>query len=276
MTHSRSSEHAVRGPGPEYLLELWHRRKWVGVLVFAAVLAGAVTVTLSLPDLYRASATVFVQKQQVSEAFLDVLGDGRARDANRSDPSASDEPRTVDRFDLPAESVSGPQSPRGPPTRWSNGCGARSGWSSPGSIRRSGGAPRLPSPELQRAESSDRRGSGQYPGGRLRGRERQEPHATGDAHVGSPANATRRREAGTGRARAAGERVQVAPHRRAARTARREPCGVGQARHAAPPQRRVSASGHRASGTARASAGRGEPPPLRRRRRPAFAPRTRS
>ena len=26
--------------------------------------------TLSLPDLYRASATVFVQKQQVSEAFV--------------------------------------------------------------------------------------------------------------------------------------------------------------------------------------------------------------
>jgi polysaccharide chain length determinant protein (PEP-CTERM system associated) len=70
MTHHRSTEHAVGGPGPEYLLELWHRRKWVGVLVFGAVLAGAVTVTLSLPDLYRASATVFVQKQRVSEAFL--------------------------------------------------------------------------------------------------------------------------------------------------------------------------------------------------------------
>jgi protein tyrosine kinase modulator len=69
MTH-RSSEHAERGPGPEYLLELWHRRKWVAVLVFAAVFAGAVTISLALPDLYRASATVFVQKQQVSEAFV--------------------------------------------------------------------------------------------------------------------------------------------------------------------------------------------------------------
>ena len=34
------------------------------------MLAGAVSVTLSLPDLYRASATVIVQKQQVSEAFV--------------------------------------------------------------------------------------------------------------------------------------------------------------------------------------------------------------
>jgi len=66
----RSSEHVERGPGLEYLLELWHRRKWVAGLVFAAVFAGAVSTALSLPDLYRASATVFVQKQQVSEAFV--------------------------------------------------------------------------------------------------------------------------------------------------------------------------------------------------------------
>jgi len=64
------SEHAERGPGFEYLLEVWRRRKWLAVVVFAAVLAGAVSLTLSLPDLYRATATVFVQKQQVSEAFV--------------------------------------------------------------------------------------------------------------------------------------------------------------------------------------------------------------
>ena len=69
MTH-RSSEHADHGPGFEYLLELWHRRKWVAVIAFVAVFAGVVSITLALPDLYRASATVFVQKQQVSEAFV--------------------------------------------------------------------------------------------------------------------------------------------------------------------------------------------------------------
>jgi polysaccharide biosynthesis transport protein len=69
MTH-RATEHGERGPGLEYLQGLWHRRRWVAVLVFAAAFAGAVSIALSLPDLYRASSTVFVQKQQVSEAFV--------------------------------------------------------------------------------------------------------------------------------------------------------------------------------------------------------------
>jgi polysaccharide biosynthesis transport protein len=51
-------------------LEAWSRRKWLALLVFAAVCGGAGTGALSLPDLYRATATVLVERQQVSEAFV--------------------------------------------------------------------------------------------------------------------------------------------------------------------------------------------------------------
>jgi len=58
------------GVTPDSVLEVWHRRKWVAVVVFVAVLAATITATKSLPDLYRASATVLVDRQEVSEAFV--------------------------------------------------------------------------------------------------------------------------------------------------------------------------------------------------------------
>ena len=51
-------------------LEAWRRRKWPALVVFAAVCAAAVTVTMSLPNLYRATTTVIVERQEVSEAFV--------------------------------------------------------------------------------------------------------------------------------------------------------------------------------------------------------------
>ena len=51
-------------------LDAWSRRKWLALLVFAAVSGGVVTGALSLPNLYRASATVLVERQQVTEAFV--------------------------------------------------------------------------------------------------------------------------------------------------------------------------------------------------------------
>ncbi len=50
--------------------DAWHRRRWLALLVFVAVCAGAVTVAVSLPNLYRATATVLVERQEVSEAFV--------------------------------------------------------------------------------------------------------------------------------------------------------------------------------------------------------------
>src|SRR5437660_1425348 len=51
-------------------LEALGRRKWIALLTFAAVFGAAASVALSLPDVYRATATVLVERQQVSEVFV--------------------------------------------------------------------------------------------------------------------------------------------------------------------------------------------------------------
>jgi uncharacterized protein involved in exopolysaccharide biosynthesis len=51
-------------------MDLWIRRKWVALPVFSAVFAAVVSITISLPDLYRATATVLVETQHVSEEFV--------------------------------------------------------------------------------------------------------------------------------------------------------------------------------------------------------------
>lgn len=50
--------------------EVWQRRKWLAVAVFVIAFAGAAALSLSLPPLYRATATVLVERQQISEAFV--------------------------------------------------------------------------------------------------------------------------------------------------------------------------------------------------------------
>jgi polysaccharide chain length determinant protein (PEP-CTERM system associated) len=55
---------------PEVVFEIWYRRKWLALLIFSAVLAAALSAAFSLPDLYRSSATVLVDHQEVSEAFV--------------------------------------------------------------------------------------------------------------------------------------------------------------------------------------------------------------
>ena len=55
---------------PEMAMEILHRRKGLALLVFSAVLAGAVSVALSLPELYRATAKVLVDHQDVSESYV--------------------------------------------------------------------------------------------------------------------------------------------------------------------------------------------------------------
>lgn len=56
--------------GTDYALEVWQRRKYIAIVAFLIALAGVVAVALSLPNLYRATATVLVERQQVSEAFV--------------------------------------------------------------------------------------------------------------------------------------------------------------------------------------------------------------
>ena len=51
-------------------LDIWRRRKWLALFMFVAVFGGMVSVARALPDLYRATASVIVERQQVSEAFV--------------------------------------------------------------------------------------------------------------------------------------------------------------------------------------------------------------
>jgi polysaccharide chain length determinant protein (PEP-CTERM system associated) len=68
----RSDRYPERAPGlgSDVVLDVWRRRKWIGILAFGAVCAGAGVAAVSLPNLYRASATVLIDRPQVSEAFV--------------------------------------------------------------------------------------------------------------------------------------------------------------------------------------------------------------
>ena len=57
-------------PNLDRALDVWARRKWLAAIVFVAVAGAAVTIAKSLPNLYRATATVIVERDQVSDAFV--------------------------------------------------------------------------------------------------------------------------------------------------------------------------------------------------------------
>lgn len=61
---------AKDGAALEWLQSVWSRRKWLAILVFALPFAAASSFLLSLPNLYRSTATVLVEPQQVPEAFV--------------------------------------------------------------------------------------------------------------------------------------------------------------------------------------------------------------
>jgi polysaccharide chain length determinant protein (PEP-CTERM system associated) len=55
---------AKRAPGLERAIAAGGRRKWLALLVFTAAAAAGITTVLSLPDVYRASATVLVEQSR--------------------------------------------------------------------------------------------------------------------------------------------------------------------------------------------------------------------
>jgi succinoglycan biosynthesis transport protein ExoP len=63
-------DQTLRRIGPELVLAVWQRRKWVALVVFAAAFTAIASLAVWLPNLYRATATVLVETQQVSEAFV--------------------------------------------------------------------------------------------------------------------------------------------------------------------------------------------------------------
>lgn len=56
--------------GLRALLEVGRRRKWVALTAFVVPLTAALSLAVFLPDIYRATATVLVGRQQVSETFV--------------------------------------------------------------------------------------------------------------------------------------------------------------------------------------------------------------
>jgi polysaccharide biosynthesis transport protein len=63
-----------------FAAEVWGRRKWLGLFLFAVPMAAALSLALSLPDLYSSTATVLVE-QAIPETFVKstVTGEGDKR-----------------------------------------------------------------------------------------------------------------------------------------------------------------------------------------------------
>src|SRR5207247_6116367 len=56
--------------GLDVLLELWTRRKWLAILTFMGPFAASVSLAIALPYLYRSTATLLVERPEVSETFV--------------------------------------------------------------------------------------------------------------------------------------------------------------------------------------------------------------
>ena len=63
-------DHPGAGSMFELALEVWSRRKWFALVVFAVVFAGTGSLATFLPDIYRSTATVLVERHQVPETFV--------------------------------------------------------------------------------------------------------------------------------------------------------------------------------------------------------------
>jgi polysaccharide biosynthesis transport protein len=66
----RASIQIERSSGLGPALDVWARRKWLALLIFSASFGAIGSLAVSLPDLYRSTATVLVEREQVSEAFI--------------------------------------------------------------------------------------------------------------------------------------------------------------------------------------------------------------
>jgi len=54
----------------ELVREVWSRRKWLALVAFAVPLAVTMSLITFLPNIYRSTVTVLVERQQVPEAFV--------------------------------------------------------------------------------------------------------------------------------------------------------------------------------------------------------------
>ncbi|PWB48695.1 MAG: hypothetical protein C3F12_01010 [Candidatus Methylomirabilota bacterium] len=59
-----------KSPGFESVLAIWSRRKWLAIAVLIIPLVAVVSGILFLPNIYRSTATVLIEGQQLPEAFV--------------------------------------------------------------------------------------------------------------------------------------------------------------------------------------------------------------
>jgi len=64
------AEETPQGSGLQGLLPLWRRRQWLAILVFAVPMSAGASLIAFLPNIYRSTATVLVDRQQVPESFV--------------------------------------------------------------------------------------------------------------------------------------------------------------------------------------------------------------
>src|SRR5213593_735438 len=64
------AEETAKGAGLDGLLAVWSRRKWLAILAFVFPMSAAASLLAFLPNIYRSTATVLVQRQQVPENFV--------------------------------------------------------------------------------------------------------------------------------------------------------------------------------------------------------------
>ena len=61
---------AQKGAGFDAALDVWRRRKWLAILAFPGAFAVALSMAAFLPAVYKSTATILVERQQVPEAFV--------------------------------------------------------------------------------------------------------------------------------------------------------------------------------------------------------------
>src|SRR5256886_2595553 len=70
LRSARMAEETAKGVGLDGLLAVWRRRKWLAILAFVFPMSPAATLLAFLPNIYRSTATVLVDRQQVPETFV--------------------------------------------------------------------------------------------------------------------------------------------------------------------------------------------------------------
>src|SRR2546425_1401993 len=64
------AEKTQKGSALDGLLAVWSRRKWLAILAFAAPMSAAVSLLTFMPNIFRSTATVLVDRQQIPESFV--------------------------------------------------------------------------------------------------------------------------------------------------------------------------------------------------------------